>query len=72
VSERDGDSSLRHNAYGGVVLCVLQCVAVCCSVLQCVAVCCTVSQYVWMRCNVEKRESDCVRMCVCMYVCMYV
>ena len=28
----------------GVILGVLQCVAVCCSVLQCVAVCCSVLQ----------------------------
>ena len=28
----------------GVLQCVLQCVAVCCSVVQCVAVCCSVSQ----------------------------
>ena len=27
-------------------ICVLQCVAVCCSVLQCVAVCCSVLQLV--------------------------
>jgi len=30
----------NHQSYLGV--CVLQCVAVCCSVLQCVAVCCNV------------------------------
>ena len=31
---------------GHTYVCVLQCVAVCCSVLQCVAVCCSVSQCV--------------------------
>ena len=33
-------------------LCVLQCVAVCCSVLQCVAVCCSVLQCVAVCCSV--------------------
>jgi len=34
------------------VICVLQCVAVCCSVLQCVAVCCSVLQCVAVCCSV--------------------
>ena len=40
-------------------LCVLQCVAVCCSVLQCVAVCCSVLQYVAVCCSVLQ----CVAVC---------
>jgi len=32
-------------------VCVLQCVAVCCSVLQCVAACCSVLQCVAVRCS---------------------
>ena len=35
------------------LICVLQCVAVCCSVLQCVAVCCSVSQCVAVCCSVS-------------------
>jgi len=34
-----------------VVVCKLQCVAVCCSVLQCVAVCCSVLQWVAVICS---------------------
>ena len=33
-------------------MCVLQCVAVCCSVVQCVAMCCNVLQCVAVRCSV--------------------
>jgi len=36
----------------GLMLSVLQCVAVCCSVLQCVAVCCSVLQCVAVCCSV--------------------
>ena len=37
---------------GTLHVCVLQCVAVCCSVLQCVAVCCNVLQCVAVCCSV--------------------
>jgi len=39
----------RDNAAG--ILCVLQCVAVCCSVLQSVAACCSVLKRVAVCCN---------------------
>ena len=41
------------------VLCMLLCVAVCCSVLQCVAVCCSVLQCVAVCC----RLLQCVAVC---------
>jgi len=66
VSARDGHSSCCHNAYGIVVVCVLQCVAVCCSVLQCVAVSHNTYGGVVMW---KKRERLC--MYVCMHVCMH-
>ena len=46
-------SPLQHTAthLQCVAVCVLQCVAVCCSVLQCVAVCCSVLQCVAVCCS---------------------
>ena len=41
------------------VVCVLQCVAVCCSVLQCVAVCCSVLQCVAVCCSVLQCGAMC-------------
>jgi len=38
-------------------VCVLQCVAVCCSVLQCVAVCCSVLQCVAVCCSLLQRAA---------------
>ena len=35
------NEGLRGRCFSMEVICVLQCVAVCCSVLQCVAVCCS-------------------------------
>jgi len=50
-------------------MCVLQCVAVCCSVLQCVAVCCSVLQCVDVSVltNLELRK-DLSRICVQSYI----
>jgi len=42
--------TLLYNA--SVAVCMLQCVAVCCSVLQCVAVCCSALQCVAVCCSV--------------------
>ena len=36
----------------GRAVCILKCVAVCCSVLQCVAVCCSVLPCVELHCSV--------------------
>jgi len=46
-------------------LCVLQCVAVCCSVLQCVAVCCSGLQRVAACCSVLQRVAalQCESLC---------
>jgi len=50
---------------GLCLLCVLQCVAVCCSVLQRVAVCCSVLQRVAACCSVLQRTAVCCRAFQC-------
>ena len=52
-------SSLRIARLKADEVCLLQCVAVCCSVLQCVAVCCSVLQCVAVCCSVLR----CVAVC---------
>ena len=61
-------------------VCVLQCVAVCCSVLQCVVVCCSVLQCVAVCCSMLQCVAVCcvlsgvghVADCMCVAVCVAV
>ena len=51
-------------------ICVLQCVAVCCSVLQCVAVCCSVLQCV---AGFVRPSNTLVKATnLCIYICIYI
>ena len=56
-------------------ICVLQCVAVCCSVLQCVAVCCCASQHAETHCITRMyvlQLSRSLKMHMCVAVCFSV
>ena len=62
VKSPDRSIEKVYRSYGNdvsrlVTMCVLQCVAVCCSVLQCVAVCCSELQCVAVCCSVLQCES---------------
>ena len=56
----------------GALLCVAECVAVCCSVLQCVAVCCSVLQCEAVCCSALKGAWLCVAVCCSVSQCVAV
>jgi len=55
-----------------VPLCIMQCVAVCCSVLQCVAVCCSVLQCVFPLWIMNPRIFSSIIQKTCVAVCVVV
>jgi len=50
-------------------MCLLQCVAVCCSVLQCDVACCSLLQCVAASCSVLQRVAACCSVLQCVAVC---